>query len=100
VEQHTPIGAKLVFTRWVDGNGEAYWTVELIYQSTDQLRSLAELSLDNPPVRYPLHFDGVAENGDGMIAEADLLALLDGAIAAYDALEAQYGADAALAPAA
>ncbi len=100
VEQHTPIGAKLAFSRWVDGNGEAYWTVELIYQSTDQLRSLAELSLDNPPVRYPLHFDGVAENGDGMIAEADLLALLDGAIAAYDALEAQYGADAALAPAA
>jgi len=100
VEQHTPIGAKLVFTRWVDGNGEAYWTVELIYQSTDQLRSLAELSLDNPPVRYPLHFDGVAENGDGMIAEADLLALLDNAIAAYDALEAQYGEDAALAPAA
>ncbi len=100
VEQHTPIGAKLTFSRWVDGNGGACWKVELIYQSTDQLRSLAELSLDNPPVHYPLHFDGVAENEDGMIAEADLLALLDSAIAAYDALETQYGADAALAPAA
>ncbi len=100
VEQHTPIGAKLAFSRWVDGSGDACWKVELIYQSTDQLRSLAELSLDNPPVRYPLRFADVAENGDGMIAEADLLALLDNAIAAYDALEAQYGEDAALAPAA
>ncbi len=101
VEQHTPIGAKLAFSRWVDGNDDAYWTVELIYQSTDQLRSIVQLSLDNPPVRYPLHFDGVRENGDGMIAEADLLALLDGAIGAYDALAAQYGAEEeALAPAA
>ena len=100
VEQKTPIGGKLTFSRWVDGNGDAYWTVELIYQSTDQLRSLAELSLDNPPMRYPLHFDGVQENKNGMIAESDLLALLDGAIAAYDALVTQYGADAALAPAA
>jgi hypothetical protein len=100
VEQKTPIGGKLTFSRWVDANGDAYWKVELIYQSTDQLRSLAELSLDNPPMRYPLHFDGVQENENGMIAEADMLALLDSAIAAYDDLVAQYGEDAALAPAA
>ena len=100
VEQKTPIGGKLAFSRWVDVNDDAYWTVELIYQSTDQLRSLAELSLDNPPMRYPLHFDGVQENEDGMIAEADLLALLDNAIAAYDTLEAQFGTEAALASAA
>ena len=100
VEQHTPIGAKLAFSRWVDGNSDAWWTVELIYQSTDQLRSIAQLSLNDPPVRYPLHFDGVTENENGMIAEADLLALLDNAIAAYDALDTQYGADAALSPAA
>ena len=100
VEQHTPIGAKLAFSRWVDGNNDAWWTVELIYQSTDQLRSIAQLSLNDPPVRYPLHFDGVTENENGMIAEADLLAMLDNAIAAYDALDTQYGADAALSPAA
>ena len=100
VEQHTPIGAKLVFSRWVDEGGEAFYTVELAYQSTDQLRGLASLTLENPPMRYVLHFDGVPENEDGMIAEADLLKLLDGAIAAYDALEAEFGAEEALAPAA
>ena len=41
VEQHTPIGVKLVFTRWLNEKGEAYYTVELIYQSTDQLRGLS-----------------------------------------------------------
>ena len=100
VEQHTPIGVKLTFSRWLNGRGEAYYTVELIYQSTDQLRGMTPLSLDNPPMRYALHFEGVPENADGMIAEADLLKLLDGAIDAYDALAAEYGADGALAPAA
>lgn len=94
VEQHTPIGVKLTFSRWLDGNGEARWTVELVYQDTDQLRGLTPLSLDNPPVRYPLHFEGVEEDADGMIADADLLALLDGAIGAYDALVEAYGAEA------
>ena len=94
VEQHTPIGVKLTFSRWLDGNGEARWTVELVYQDTDQLRGLTPLSLDAPPVRYPLHFEGVEENADGMIADADLLALLDGAIGAYDALVEAYGAEA------
>ena len=91
VEQHTPIGVKLVFTRWLNEKGEAYYTVELIYQSTDQLRGLTPLSLENPPMRYSLSFEGVEVNEDGMIAEADLLALLDRAIDAYDALEEQYG---------
>ena len=100
VEQHTPIGVKLTFSRWLNESGEAYYTVELVYQSTDQLRGLTPLSLDNPPMRYALHFDGVPENENGMIAEADLLGMFDRAIDAYDALATEYGADAALAPAA
>ena len=100
VEQHTPIGAKLVFSRWLDRAGEAYYTVELAYQSTDQLRGMTPLSLDNPPRRYALHFDGVPENADGMIAEADLFKLLDSSIDAYDALATEFGAEEALAPAA
>ena len=100
VEQHTPIGVKLTFSRWLNEKGEAYYTIELIYQSTEQLRGLTPLSLDEPPMRYALHFDGVQENEDGMTAEADLIKLLDGAIDAYDALEVEYGEDAAVAPAA
>lgn len=78
---------------WLNEKGEAYYTVELIYQSTDQLRGLTPLSLENPPMRYSLSFEGVEVNEDGMIAEADLLALLDRAIDAYDALEEQYGVE-------
>ena len=100
VEQHTPIGVKLVFSRWLDGEGEAFYTVELVYQTTDQLRGLTSLTLDNPPERFALGFDGLQANADGMFAEADLLALLDGSIAAYDALAGEYGAAEELAPAA
>lgn len=94
VEQHTPIGVKLVFSRWLNADGDAHWSVELVYQSTDQLRGLTPLSLDHPPVRFPLRFEGVEADDSGMIAEADLLAMLDSAIAAYDALEETYGAPA------
>ena len=100
VEQKTPIGVKLVFSRWLNESGAAYYTVELVYQSTEQLRGMVPLSLDNPPMRYAVHFDGVPENEDGMIAEADLLKLLDSSIDAYDALAATYGSDEALEPAA
>ena len=57
---------------------------------------------ENPPVKVRLSFKGVDTDADGMIAEADFLELLDGAIGAYDALVEKYGAkvDEALVPAA
>jgi glucose-1-phosphatase len=59
VEQHTPIGVKLVFERWVDEEGRAYYQVSLVYQSTDQLRAITPLTLENPPMKYTLHFANV-----------------------------------------
>ena len=91
VEQHTPIGVKLEFERWVNAENEAYYKISLVYQSTAQLRSMEQLTLESPPVVYPLHFEGMDE--DGRIAEADLFKLLDGAIFAYDALVEQYTAE-------
>ena len=93
VEQKTPIGSKLLFSRWLDKNGEPYWSVELVYQNTDQLRNMTPLSLAAPPVRYALDFEGVSKNADGMIAESDFMALFDNAVSAYDALADQYGAE-------
>lgn len=92
VEPMTPIGCKLVFERWLNEAGEAFYKVSLVYQSTEQLREYTRLSLDNPPVKAAMAFDGVETNADGMIAEADLFALLDGAIDAYDTLLEQYAA--------
>ena len=91
VEQHTPIGVKLVFERWVADNNEAFWKVSLVYQSTRQIRTLEQLSPENPPVKYPVRFQGVTANSDGMIPEAEMFALLDGAIDAFDELVEQYG---------
>ena len=88
VEQHTPVGVKLVFERWVTDDGEAFYKINLVYQSTQQLRTMEQLTLENPPMIYPLHFEGM--NGDDMIAEEDLFFLFDGAIDAYDALLEEY----------
>jgi hypothetical protein len=90
VEPKTPIGGKLVFARYLDRAGEAYYTVSLIYQSTQQLRTLSLLSLENPPMEMFLQFSGAETNADGMLAEDDLLALFDKAISAYDSLMEEY----------
>ena len=90
VEQDTPIGVKLVFERWLTESGDAFWQVSLVYQSTAQLRAIEQLTLENPPSKVPLRFSGISANEDGMIPEADLFALLDEAIDAYDQLLEQY----------
>ena len=95
VEQHTPIGVKLVFSRWLDENGAPAWTAELVYQNTEQLRAITPLSLEEPPVRCAVHFEGVKENERGMIGEEELLALFDTSIGAYDALVEEYSEEAA-----
>ena len=96
IETKTPIGVKLMFERLRDAEGKAWYRVSLVYRNTEQIRSGEMLTLDNPPMKYELSFEGVEANGDGLIAEADLFGLLDRVIEAYDALEEYYApADAA-----
>ena len=90
VEPKTPIGVKLVFARYLNQNNEAFYKVSLVYQTTRQLRELSLLSLEDPPAEQPLAFNGVEVNEDGMIAEAELLAMFDNAISAYDLLVEEY----------
>ena len=90
VEQHTPIGAKLVFARWTDAKGQGYYQVRLVYQTPQQLRAITPLSLETPPSEYTLHFAGANETADGMIPEEELLAVLDKAIGEYDVLLERY----------
>lgn len=96
IETKTPIGVKLMFERRRDQAGQAWYRVSMVYRSTEQIRNADMLTLDNPPMQYDLSFEGVETNEDGLIAEADLLALFDRSIAAMDALEDTYAlADAA-----
>ena len=91
VEQRTPIGVKLVFGRWLNEQGEAFWQIHLVYQSTRQLREMTPLTLENPPMVYPLRFADVPLNADGMATEEDVLAMLDRALEAYEELQEKYG---------
>ena len=101
VEPRTPIGVKLVFETWSGADGEAYAKVRLVYQSTEQLRGLIPLSLENPPVSYDIDLPGLERNADGYYRLDDVLECLQSAIDAYDALIETYGGeDAELEPAA
>ena len=93
VEPTTPIGSKLVFERWVNEKGKAFFTVKLVYQSADQLRSIQPLSLEVPPMIVPLSFEGVETNEDGMIAEKDLMELFETKISMFDELQEAYGTE-------
>ena len=96
IETKAPIGVKLMFERLRDKEGQAWYRVSLVYRSTEQIRSGEMLTIENPPMKYVLGFEGVEANEDGLIAEADLLDLFDRSVAALDELEAAYAlADAA-----
>ncbi len=92
IETKTPIGVKLLFERYRDRDGEAWYRVNLMYRSTDQIRNCAVLSQDNPPERYDLTFEGVKTNEDGMISESDLFGMFDRSLSRYDELKDKYAA--------
>ena len=73
IEKKTPIGSKLVIEKWENTEGQRFVSINLVYQSTEQLRRLSLLDLDNPPVVYPIHFKGMATNADGLYDFDDFL---------------------------
>ncbi len=93
LEARTPIGVKLVFEKWEDKDGNEFAAVELMYQSTEQLRDKTILELDTPPAIYALSFEGLEKNADGLYAYSDIVGRLDKAINAYDELAEEYGED-------
>ena len=93
VEPMTPIGVKLVFERWSSEDGESYAKVRLVYQSTEQLRGIIPLSLDNPPMSFDIELSGLERNADGYYRMDDVLARLQSAIDAYDTLVETYGGE-------
>jgi glucose-1-phosphatase len=85
IEKKTPIGSKLVFEKWQDKQTkEEFISINLIYQTTDQLRHLELLTLSNPPACYPLKFSGLSANEFGLYKFNDVVERFDQAILAYD----------------
>lgn len=90
IEKRTPIGAKLVISRWRDADGKTWIGLDLVYQKTDQLRDLTILGPENEPGIYSLHLQGLTSNADGLYPEEDVMERLRDAIRAYDRLVDSY----------
>ena len=73
IEKKTPIGSKLVVEKWQDAKGQYFVSINLVYQSTEQLRQLSLLDLNNPPVVFPVHLKGLTTNQDGLYPMDDFL---------------------------
>ena len=87
IEKKTPIGSKLVLSKWVDINGNEYVSADLVYQTADQIRNRTMLSLDTPPAVFPITLKGMAKNGDGLYKLADVQQRFQDAIDQYKILK-------------
>ncbi|MBQ9152813.1 MAG: histidine-type phosphatase [Solobacterium sp.] len=65
-ECHTPIGGMFAMELWKDEEGQRYVRTEMIYQNAAQIRDISPLSMEYPPERYRLSFEGLNKNEDGM----------------------------------
>lgn len=84
IEKKTPIGSKLVFEKWVDAAGKAYVAINLVYQSTGQLKQMSLLDLRHTPQIYALKLKGLTQNIDGLYTFEDVNNRFLQAIRAYD----------------
>ena len=100
IETKTPIGGKILFEVWENAEGEQFCNVRYVYATTEQVRNLDLLSLEEAPASYDLDFEGLNRNDDGLFALADVQQLLSDTAAAYDQLAVDYPEEVELAEAA
>lgn len=87
IEKKTPIGSKVVFARWRGKDGKQYISVDMVYQTTEQLRGLALLDTDNPPSVVQLKLNGIEQNEDGLYDASAVIKRFEEAIKEYDNLK-------------
>ena len=68
---------------WNGKDGKRYAELFLAYESPSNLRSMPMLSLENPPVRYPIHLKGIEANPDGLYLLEDVRERFSKAINSY-----------------
>lgn len=88
IETQTPIGFKLVLEQWAETEGthpKRYVRARLMYQSTEQIRGMKQMDLENPPMSYDLSFAGLEKAANGMYAYEDFMSHLQKSINAYNA---------------
>ena len=93
IEKKTPIGSKLVISRWKGSDGQEMISLDLVYQKTEQLRSMSGLSEENPPAIYNLRLKGLSADENGLYKAEDVLGRFTEAIGTYDSLLEEYELD-------
>jgi glucose-1-phosphatase len=66
IEKKTPIGCKLVIERWENAEKQSFVALNLVYQSTEQLRNMTLLDLESPPMIFSVYLKGLNTNADGL----------------------------------
>ncbi len=89
IEKKTPIGVKLVFTKY-EKDGKEAWSVDLVYQTTDQLRQLTLLTLENHPAVYSIDLEGLTKNESGLYEGKAVEERIDEALKKYDDMVTEY----------
>ncbi|MCR4891878.1 MAG: histidine-type phosphatase [Lachnospiraceae bacterium] len=84
LEKKTPIGGKLVFSRWRGRDGKEYISLDMVYQKSEQLRGLELLDVDNPPGVMQLRLEGLQANSDGLYEATLVEGRIEEAIEKYD----------------
>ena len=80
IEKKTPIGCKLVIEKWENAEGQVFASLNLVYQSTEQLRNMSLLDLENPPMVFPIRLKGLNANADGLYLFEDVSSRIDAVI--------------------
>lgn len=85
IEKKTPIGSKLVFEKWQDKvTKKEYIMINLVYQTTNQLRNMEPLNLSNPPASYRMKLSGLTANEFDLYEFSDVTGRFEKAIRAYE----------------
>lgn len=88
IETKTPIGFKLVLEQWAETDhpdSKRYVRARLMYQSTEQIRGMKPMDLENPPMSYDLSFIGLEKAANGMYEYEGFMRHLQNSIDAYNA---------------
>ena len=83
---HSPAAKNDTTHFWFDGTND-YVAVNLVYQSLTQLQNRTLLSLETPPMVFPITIEGLTANSDGLYRLSDLDARMAETMAEYDAIE-------------
>ena len=86
IEKKTPIGCKVVISTLSkdDNIDDEYVMINMVYQTTEQLRGIDMLDEKNPPAIFTLDFNDLEKNTDGLYKKDDIIKLFEEAINKYN----------------